>query len=49
MDNKNTLSDGKKLEQQVLPKIDLRVLGKKPYSKELFRKSVSRLFSNKEG
>ena len=49
MDNKNTLSDRKKLEQQVLSKIDLRVLGKKPYSKELFRKSVSRLFSNKEG
>ena len=48
MDRNNRLADEGKPQISVPPKIDLRVLGRKPYPKELFKKSISLLFKDKE-
>ena len=48
MDRNTRLADEGKSQISVPPKIDLRVLGRKPYPKELFKKSISMLFKNKK-
>ena len=48
MDRHTRLVDEGKPQIKVLSKIDLRVLGRKPYPKELFQKSISLLFKDKE-
>ena len=48
MDKNTRLADEGKSQISVSPKIDLRLLGKKPYPKELFKKSISQLFKDEE-
>ena len=48
MDKNTRLADEGKSQISVPAKIDLRVLGRKPYPKELFQKSISLLFKDKE-
>ena len=48
MDRNNRLADEGKAQIKVLSKIDLRLLGRKPYPKELFKESISLLFKDKE-
>ena len=43
MDKNTRLADEGKSQISVPPKIDLRVLGRKPYPKELFKKSIQSL------
>ena len=48
MDRNNRLAADEKMKTKILSKIDLRLLGRKPYPKELFQKSISLLFKDKE-
>ena len=48
MDRNNRLAADEKLKTKILSKIDLRLLGRTPYPKELFKKSISLLFKDKE-
>ena len=48
MDKNTRLADEGKSQISVSPKIDLRVLGRKPYPKKKKKKSISLLFKDKE-
>ena len=48
MDRNNRLAADEELQAKILSKIDLRLLGKKQYPKELFKKSISQLFKDEE-
>ena len=44
MEKKNLELQDKHQNEHLFSKIDLRVLGRKPYSKDIFKKSIDKLF-----